>query len=66
MAEGVLFEHAGRVLGVLTALTLQEIQLSLGVKAELENLMNTVSTIQAVILDAEKRSSHNQIGRAHV
>ncbi|KAK4593126.1 hypothetical protein RGQ29_017322 [Quercus rubra] len=59
MAEGVLFEHAGRVLGVLTALTLQEIQLSLGVKAELENLMNTVSTIQAVILDAEKRSSHN-------
>ena len=59
MAEGVLFEHAGRVLGVLTALTLQEIQLSLGVKAELENLMNTVSTIQAMILDAEKRSSHN-------
>uniref|UniRef100_A0A7N2R336 CC-NBS-LRR protein n=1 Tax=Quercus lobata TaxID=97700 RepID=A0A7N2R336_QUELO len=59
MAEGVLFEHAGRVLGVLTSLTLQEIQLSSGVKAELENLTNTVSTIQAVILDAEKRSSHN-------
>nr|XP_023929737.1 disease resistance protein RGA2-like [Quercus suber] len=59
MAEGVLFELAGRVLGVLTSLTLQEIQLSLGVKAELENLTNTVSTIQAVILDAEKRSSHN-------
>uniref|UniRef100_A0A7N2LGV9 CC-NBS-LRR protein n=1 Tax=Quercus lobata TaxID=97700 RepID=A0A7N2LGV9_QUELO len=59
MAEGVLYELAGRVIEVLTALTLHEIQLSLGVKAELENLTNTVSTIQAVILDAEKRSSHN-------
>ena len=59
MAEGVLFELAGRVLGALTSLTLPEIQLSLGVKTELENLTNTVSTIQAVILDAEKRSSHN-------
>jgi hypothetical protein len=63
MAEGALFHLAGKVLSVLGSLAssyaLQEAKLALGVKTEIENLTNTVSTIQAVILDAEKQSSHN-------
>jgi hypothetical protein len=44
---------------VLGSLLLQEINLACGIKAELENLTSTVSTIQAVLLDAEKQGSHN-------
>jgi hypothetical protein len=62
MAEGALFHLAGKVLDVLGSFILQELKLASGVKTEIENLTNTVSTIQAVILDAEKKSSHsNQI-----
>uniref|UniRef100_A0A7N2N6Y6 Uncharacterized protein n=1 Tax=Quercus lobata TaxID=97700 RepID=A0A7N2N6Y6_QUELO len=60
MAEGVLFNLAGKVLEMLGPLTLQEINLAYGdVKAELENIKTTVSIIQAVLLDAEKQGSHN-------
>ena len=59
MAEGALFHLAGKVLELLGSLTLQEVKLTIGVKTEIRNLMNTVSTIQAVILDAEKQSSHS-------
>ena len=41
------------------SLALQEIKLACVVKDELENLKSTVSTIQAVLLDAEKQGSHN-------
>ena len=45
---------------MLGPLTLQEINLAYGdVETELENIKNTVSTIQAVLLDAEKQVSHN-------
>nr|XP_023923952.1 putative disease resistance protein RGA4 [Quercus suber] len=59
MAEGVLFDLGKKVLEVVGSLALQEIKLACGVKAELENLKSTVSTIQAVLLDAEKQGSHN-------
>jgi hypothetical protein len=59
MAEGVLFDLAGKVLEVAGSFALQEIKLASGVKAELENLKSTVSRIQAVLLDAEKKASHS-------
>nr|XP_023898626.1 disease resistance protein RGA2-like isoform X1 [Quercus suber] len=59
MAEGVLFDLGKKVLEVVGSLALQEIKLACGVKDELENLKSTVSTIQAVLLDAEKQGSHN-------
>ncbi|KAL0007305.1 hypothetical protein SO802_008807 [Lithocarpus litseifolius] len=59
MAEGVLFDLANKVFEVVGSLALQEIKLACGVKVELENLKSRVSTIQAVLLDAEKQGSHN-------
>ena len=60
MAEGALFHLAGKVLELLGSLILQEVKLTFGVKTEIENLTNTLSTIQAVILDEEKQSSHSR------
>ncbi|KAL4600404.1 hypothetical protein ACB092_11G197300, partial [Castanea dentata] len=60
MAEGALFHLAEIVLELLRSLTLQEVKLASSVKTEIEKLTNTVSTIQAVILDAEKQSSQDQ------
>nr|XP_023875884.1 putative disease resistance protein RGA1 [Quercus suber]XP_023875885.1 putative disease resistance protein RGA1 [Quercus suber]XP_023875886.1 putative disease resistance protein RGA1 [Quercus suber]XP_023875887.1 putative disease resistance protein RGA1 [Quercus suber]XP_023875888.1 putative disease resistance protein RGA1 [Quercus suber]XP_023875889.1 putative disease resistance protein RGA1 [Quercus suber]XP_023875890.1 putative disease resistance protein RGA1 [Quercus suber] len=59
MAEGVLFNLGKKVLEVVGSLALQEIKLACGVKDELDKLKSTVSTIQAVLLDAEKQGSHN-------
>ena len=59
MAEGALFGLAGKVLELLGSLVVQEVKLASGVKTEIENLKSTVSTIQAVLLDAEKQSSHS-------
>jgi hypothetical protein len=56
MAEGVLFDLAGKVLEVAGSFALQEIKLACGVKAELDNLKSTVSTIKDVLLDAEKKA----------
>uniref|UniRef100_A0A7N2RF65 Uncharacterized protein n=1 Tax=Quercus lobata TaxID=97700 RepID=A0A7N2RF65_QUELO len=59
MAERALFHLAGKVLELLGSFTLPEVKLACGVQTEIEKLTSTVSTIQAVILDAEKQSSHN-------
>ncbi|XP_065623713.1 uncharacterized protein LOC136065019 [Quercus suber] len=59
MAERALFDLAGKVINVLGSFIAQEVTLAFGVKTEIENLKSKVSTIQAVLLDAEKRSSHN-------
>ena len=59
MAEGALFDLAGKVLDVLGSIVLQELKLASGVETEIESLRDTVSTIHAVLLDAEKRSSHS-------
>ena len=55
MVEGALFHLAGKVLELLGSFTLPEVKLAFVVKTEIENLKNTVSTIQAVILVAENR-----------
>ncbi|KAM3685774.1 hypothetical protein ACB098_11G146500 [Castanea mollissima] len=59
MAEGALFHLAGKVLELLGSFTLPEVKLAFGVQTEIEKLTSTVSTIQAVILGAEKQSSHS-------
>nr|XP_023898484.1 putative disease resistance protein RGA3 [Quercus suber] len=56
MAQGVAFNLAGKVLELLSPLIHEEIKLACGVKAELENLKSTVSTIKDVLLDAEKKA----------
>ena len=61
MVDGALFQLAGKVLELLGSITLPEVKLAFGVKIEIENLKNTVSTVQAVILDAEKQSSHSHL-----
>ncbi|XVE91891.1 hypothetical protein REPUB_Repub01dG0050500 [Reevesia pubescens] len=55
MAEAVLFHIADGILGKLGNLAFQEIGFVWGVKKELDKLKNTVSTIKAVLLDAEEQ-----------
>ncbi|KAJ7949130.1 NBS-LRR type disease resistance protein [Quillaja saponaria] len=59
MAEAFLFNIAGKIVGRLGSSTLQEIGLFWGVKDELEKLRDTVSTINAVLLDAEEQQAKN-------
>ncbi|XP_030963428.1 putative disease resistance protein RGA4 [Quercus lobata] len=59
MAEGALIKVAEGIIGQLGKLALKEIVLLWGVKGELEKLTNTVSTIEAVILDAEEQQAQN-------
>ena len=54
MAEGALFQLAGKVFELLGSFTLPEVKLAFGVQTEIEKLTSTVSTIRAVILEAEK------------
>ena len=59
MAEGALIKVAEGIIRQLGNLALKEIGLLWGVKAELEKLGNTVSTIEAVLLDAEEQQWQN-------
>uniref|UniRef100_A0A2N9G4D1 Disease resistance N-terminal domain-containing protein n=1 Tax=Fagus sylvatica TaxID=28930 RepID=A0A2N9G4D1_FAGSY len=59
MAEGTLNKVAEGIIGQLGNLVVQEIGLLWGVKDELEKLKSTVSTIEAVLLDAEEQQAHN-------
>ena len=61
MAEGVLFEVASGIIEKAGELAVQEIGLLLGVKEEIGKLRETVSTIKAVLLDAEKKEHSNQV-----
>lgn len=55
MAESFAFGIADRVVGKLTSLAVQEISLAWGVESQVEELRDTMSTIRAVLLDAEKK-----------
>ena len=61
MAQGVAFNLAGKVLELLSPLIREEIKLACGVKADLENLKSTVSTIKDVLLDAEKKADDHSV-----
>ena len=61
MAQGVAFSLGGKVLELLSPLIREEIKLASGVKAELENLKGTVSTIKDVLLDAEKKADDHSV-----
>ncbi|KAA8517900.1 hypothetical protein F0562_015374 [Nyssa sinensis] len=60
MAESFLFSIAEGVLGKLSSAAIQEIGLAWGVEKELNDLEDTLSTIKAVLLDAEKKQ-----GKSH-
>ncbi|XP_060670929.1 disease resistance protein RGA2-like [Ziziphus jujuba] len=59
MAEIILSSVAEGILGMLGSFAAEEIILLWGVKDELEQLEDTVSTIKGVLLDAEKKQNHN-------
>jgi hypothetical protein len=60
MAEAVLFDVAASIITSLASLAGQQIGLLWGYKDELKKLENTVSTIQAVLLDAEERAQQDK------
>ncbi|XP_022154711.1 LOW QUALITY PROTEIN: disease resistance protein RGA2-like [Momordica charantia] len=57
MADSILFNLAGTLITKLGSYALQELGLLLGVNDELEKLKDTVSAIEAVLLDAEEQPS---------
>ncbi|CAN1827247.1 Putative disease resistance protein RGA4 [Linum perenne] len=59
MAETVLIPVAKQILGKLGHLALEQIGLLWTLKREILKLQNTISTIQAVLLDAEEKQTHN-------
>ena len=59
MAEAILFGLAQKMIENLGSQTFQEIGSLWGVKGELEKIKNTVSSIQAVLLDAAEKQSHD-------
>nr|XP_023914355.1 putative disease resistance protein RGA3 [Quercus suber] len=61
MAEGVLFDVAARIIEKTGDLAVQELGLLWGVKNEIVRLGERVSTIKAVLLDAEKKEQTNQV-----
>ncbi|KAM4087609.1 hypothetical protein ACB094_07G007800 [Castanea mollissima] len=61
MAEGILFDVAARIIEKTGNLAVQELGLLWGVKDEIVRLGEKVSTIKAVLLDAEKKEQSNQV-----
>ena len=59
MAEGVLFDVTKGIIEKAGNLAIQEIGLLRSLKDEIEKLKDTVSTISAVLLDAEEQQQHN-------
>ena len=59
MVESFAFNIADRLLGKATSLALQQVGLARSVYSELENLKATLSTVRAVLLDAEEQQVNN-------
>ena len=59
MAEGMLLAVAQKIIEDLGSWAFQEVGSLWDVEAELENIKNTLSTIQAVLQDAAEQQSHN-------
>ncbi|CBI15532.3 unnamed protein product, partial [Vitis vinifera] len=59
MAESFAFAIAESVLGKLGSTLIQEVGLAWGVKTELGELKDTLSTIHALLLDAEEKQATN-------
>ena len=55
-----MFNIADKVLGKLGSLAFQEARLVWGVESDLERLVSKLSTVKAVLLDAEEQQVHNQ------
>ena len=64
MAEGALFDVANGIIGKAGNLALQEIVLIWSVKDEIAKLGETVSTIKAVLLDAEAKQHNSEVSEA--
>ncbi|TYJ02444.1 hypothetical protein E1A91_A13G229600v1 [Gossypium mustelinum] len=60
MAETFLFNIAERVLEKLVHLSVQEIRLAFNVKTDLKKLEDTMISIKAVLLDAERQQHQNE------
>ncbi|XP_062117780.1 disease resistance protein RGA2-like [Humulus lupulus] len=59
MAELILSPIVDKIIGRLGSDAVKQISLVWGVNDELDQLNETISTIKAVLLDAEKKQSHN-------
>ena len=59
MAALILSPVAGKIIGVLGSAAVKEIGLLWGVNDELDALEETISTIKAVLLDAEEKQVHS-------
>uniref|UniRef100_A0A2N9FUF6 Disease resistance N-terminal domain-containing protein n=1 Tax=Fagus sylvatica TaxID=28930 RepID=A0A2N9FUF6_FAGSY len=59
MAEAILYGVTQTIIERLGSSTLQQIGSIWGVKAKFEKMKNTVSTIQAILQDAEEQQVHN-------
>lgn len=63
MAESIIFDVAGSFLTKLRSSALRELGSLWGVNDELDKLQNTLSTIKAVLLDAEEQQSKSHTVR---
>ena len=59
-AESFLFNMAAKVLVKISSPIFQEVMSTWGVEGDLEKLEDTLSTVKAMLLDAEEQQGHNQ------
>ncbi|KAJ0102150.1 hypothetical protein Patl1_05329 [Pistacia atlantica] len=57
MADGILFDMAEKLLQLLGPHVFQEIGLAWGVQDDINKIRETIRSIEAVLLDAEKQHS---------
>ncbi|TYG87658.1 hypothetical protein ES288_A13G232900v1 [Gossypium darwinii] len=60
MAETFLFDIAEKVVKKIVGLTVDEVRLAFNVKADLKKLKDTMISIKAVLLDAERQQHQNK------